>query len=62
MNLKLKEDPVEIEKNGEKVIPNTPYREVVGFLLCLAKESRPDISYAVSAVAKYSKIWTIVTI
>ena len=50
INLKFKEDPVEIEKNGEKVLPNTPYREVVGFLLWLANGSRPDIFYS---VAKY---------
>ena len=44
-------DSVEIEKNEEKVPPNTPYREVVGPLLCLANGSCPGISYAVSRVA-----------
>ena len=53
INLKFKEDPVEIEKNGEKVPPNTPHCEVVDSLLWLANWSRPDISYAVSTVAKY---------
>ena len=32
---------------------NTPYREIVGSLLWLANGSRPNISYAVSTVAKY---------
>ena len=53
INLKFKEDPIEIEKTGEKMPNNTPDREVVGSLLWLAKDSRSNIPYAVSTVAKF---------
>ena len=53
IQLHFKQDPIEMAKGGEKVQPSTPYRRVVDSLLWLANGSRLDISYAVSAVAKY---------
>ena len=45
---------VPLPDDCDSLVPNFPYQEIVGSLLYLATNSRPDIAQAVSVVAQYA--------
>ena len=62
--LDIKKDPCRlIEENEEVLCHEVPYLSVVGGLMYLAQFTRPDISFSVNLLARYSfaptqKHWT----
>jgi hypothetical protein len=51
----LENDPYRPQEEGEALLgPEVPYLSAIGALLYLAQNTRPDISFAVNLLARYS--------
>jgi Reverse transcriptase (RNA-dependent DNA polymerase) len=54
-SLDVKKDPYRPRENNEKVFgPKVPYLSVIGVLMYLANNTRPDIDFSVNVLARYS--------
>jgi hypothetical protein len=54
-SLDVKKDPYRPRKNNEKALgPEVPYLSAIGALMYLANNTRPDISFSLNVLARYS--------
>ena len=55
--LDAKRDPFHPKEDEEEILePEVPYLSAIGALLYLVQCSRPDISFAVNLLARYSNV------
>jgi hypothetical protein len=54
-SLDVKKDPYRLRENNEKVFgPEVPYLSIIGALIYLANNTRPDIAFSVNVLARYN--------
>ena len=59
-SLDLEKDPFGPRKPGEDMLgPEIPYLSAIGALMYLASHTRPDISFAVSLLSRFSSCPTL---